>query len=358
MNVGKTVKKLLQQKKSLSFIAEVINSHEDYTLTPTECLDEYYKYMGMVNPTVHTSENLVQMVKDKKKIHLFGATGSGKSYAIKQVANALDIQMIKSYARGEEELVADFSDLPYTEEDILFVLEGDNYYWRKYGIIRNYIRDSVAPFVVITTGKDTPTKNITKHLEQVKSFAPTKEEVADFLSIMEGEEISQYSEIVSRVYERDWHKILRKYKFGTQGETKTLADKEEINAKRVAYLVAKGEATEEDFENCEHPFSFIINWLGYNTPKFFYEDEKAVHNLDLVSFIDQHKYNMKEKYLRGMLMEYKPAQKKSYMKFPPFQKLKKEKKKEKKYTITKYKRKKSQEKTKSVKEELGDMLLI
>lgn len=359
MEVGKRVKKLLGQNKDLEFIAKVINSNRTDKLTPKQCLDAYYRYMGKINPSVKASNNLERLVRQGRKIHLFGATGVGKTYAVQQIAKLLDLTLVMSYARSEEDLIQDFGNLPFEQnEGFLFMLEGDAYYWRKYGLIRKYIQQSTAPFVVITEYKSTPTKNITKHLTQVKMFAPTPQEIADYFSKLDGEHYTPQDTFIKEIYNKNWRIVWRNYKYGKSEDDTPKHQLDDISSKEFVYKLLKGRVSYRDFERCEHPFSFILNWLGYNASKFYYSKARYEYVANLLTWLDKNKYNMKQKYLVNTLIENFPkAEQKSYLSFPPYQRLKEEKK-ESDVVITHDVRAIEENEPKEVEEEIGDFLLV
>lgn len=359
MEIGRRVKKLLGQNITLETIAKIINENRKGKLSPKRCLDLYYQYMGIVNPTAIASNDLEYLIKSKEKIHLFGETGSGKTYLVEQIADLLNKPLIVSYARKEEDLVQDFGNLPFEQDiDAIFLLEGDAYYWRKYGLVRKYIQESNSAFIIITTYKTTPTKNITKHLTQVKKFPPTKEEVAKYFSVFDGKTYTPNDAFIKKIYDKNWYKVWRNYNWGrNKDEYETIEDAESISSKEFVYLLLKGNATYSDFERCEHPLIFILNWLGYNLSNFYVKKSTYQKAMSIVSFVDRNKYNLKQDYLVHFLLEKFPSlEKKGYLSFPPFQKVKEEEK-ESEYEVSKNK-KEAQQNVKKVKEELGDFLLI
>lgn len=359
MEVGKRVKKLLGQQMDLESIANIVNANRQEKLTPKQCLDEYYKYMGMTNPSAKASSDLEDLIKKNAKIHLFGPIGSGKSYLVRQTINLLGLNKIISFARKEEDLVQDFGNLPFEEDsNSVFVLEGDAYYWRKYGLIRNYIQKSKHPFIVITRDKATPTKNITKHLTQVKKFPPTQKEVADYFSVLDGTRYLRQDTFIREIYDKDWRKIWRNYKYGrNKDEYESQKEAEEISSKQFVYLLLKGKAKYSDFERCEHPLSFTLNWLGYNASRFYTNYSTYSKAMQILGFLDRNKYNMKQPYLVHHLLEDFPkAEAKGYLSFPPYQKIKEEK--EDDYAIEQGVRESIQEEPQELEEELGDFLLL
>lgn len=352
-DLGRAVKKWLLQEKNYNEIAEVLNS------TPEECIEAYRSFMGF-SPSYKSSDNLEHLIKTKQKIHIYGGSGVGKTYIIKHLANKLKLQLFVSYPRTEEELVSDFSDYPFQKGDNIFVVEGDAFYWKKYGTIKKYILDSKTAFVIITEGKDTPTKNITKIMNQVKVYPPTRIEVLEWvLSSIDDKEKAK--NIVSNIYDKDWRKVRRNFLYKRK-ETFKSKEKETLDARGVVYKLLKGNTTIEDFDNCIHPLSFILNWLGWNTPNFF-DGQKLRYNMELVSFVDANKYSLRKEFLERVLLKYLPANRKANIYFPPFKRNKEEEKEEKPYDIMSFKKRKaskpkSKKEKKTIKEELGDFLLI
>lgn len=351
-NLGKAVKKWLQQGKDYVFIGNLLKR------TPEECIEAYRSYMGF-RPNFKSSDNIEELILLKRKLHIYGDSGVGKTYLIKKFAEKLELRVFTSYARSEEDLVKDFGDFPFQDGKNIFVLEGDAFYWRKYGVIKRYIQDSKTTFVVITNGKDTPTKNITKLLKQIKIYPPTKKDVADWIKF-----IFQLSkpDLTEEIYDKDWRKVMRNFLYGTREDFKP-DRKEKIDARTFVYRLIKGTATLEDFDKCIHPLPFILNWLGWNTPNF-YRGEKLRHNMEIVSFVDANKYSLGKEYLQNYLLEFLPTNSKAQLYFPPFKRIKKEEIEEKNYEVSKYRKRnvsipktKKEEKV-SIQDEIGDFLLI
>lgn len=339
-NLGKSVKKWLGQGKNIDEISVLLKK------SPEECYSAFQRYMGRT-PISKQDNKLVDLIKNREKIHLYGETGTGKSYLVRQLSNLLGMDMVLSSPRSEDDLLKDFADTPFIEDRMLFVLEGDGYYWRKYGLVKKYIEDSKSCVIIITEKKETPTKNITKHLTQVKKLPPTRSEVMSFLKTyvnnINHDEIIEDS--IEDCYDKDWRKVWRNFRYGKE-ETAKL--KKQIDAKTVAYKIMKGEATLEDFDNCKHPLSFILNWLGYNLHSFYENKNTLLRNLNIVSYVDTNKYNLKKSYLLPLLLEISPMEKKGFLNFPPFKPKKKDEKKveESNYSISLIKQKKVKKRAK------------
>lgn len=353
-NLGKAVKKWRQQGKSFEKIAVLLQE------TPNECIDAFNKYMGLNVRKIKSSINLETLITKNKKIHLYGSSGVGKSFSIEQIAEKLGYQVFVSFPRSEEDLAKDFGDGPFIAEKNIFVIEGDAYYWKKYGLVKRYIEASKTPLVIITNGKNTPTKNITKLLTQVKMYPPTRADVAEWLKSLDGKDSDVY---INLVYDKDWRKVIRNYSLKRKGTTGTNKEKK-IEAKQLAYLLLKGTATAKDFENCRHPLPFVLTWLGWNTPNF-YTGERLRFNMELISWVDVNKHMFSQSYLINALLRYIPTSKKGNFYFPPFKRNKTGKEvKQLDYEISKYKKKKTTTKPKekkpykSIADELGDLLLI
>lgn len=354
------MKKLRLQDIEYSEISTMLNH------TPQECMDAYMEYMGLKKRLSKTSDNLPLLIKKKEKIHIFGKSGVGKTHTVHQLAEEMNLNVITSYARKEEDLAKDFGDSPFEDAPNIFVLEGDTYYWRKYGLVKRYIENSLTPFIIITVGKDTPTKNITKLVKQVKIYPPTKAEVQQWLNDIGMDNVPD--SYVLQVYAKDWRTVKQNVMYGLSDENYTPQETEKFEAREMVYRIIKGTATLKDFDNCIHPLPFILNWLGHNTPNF-YTGYKLEHNMNLVSWVDAHKYDTPESYLRRALLQYLPTNKKGRFQFPPYKRNKEDKKdpiKEeveiqkytKKIEKVKKKPKKKEEKKQTIEDEIGDFLLI
>lgn len=332
INVGKTVKKWLAQGKDISEISAILhNMGHKYSIQ--ECIDAYYDYMGWRRVISERSgAGFIKAVMNREKIHIYGSTGVGKTFTVKSVAKELDLDMILSYARLTDDLVADWGTTPYEEDDKLFVLEGDAFYWRAYGVVKNYIANSKSAVVIITTGKDTPTKNITKLVKQIKIFPPSKDEMQHYILQFDAD----WEGDIDKIYDRDQRITWRNYLYNKN--EKTAPYEGIVDAKQIAYKILKGTATIEDFDKSIHPWHFVLGWISYNAVNF-YSDHKLKNVLSTLAWIDTYKFNYKQRYLIQMLLELPKAEKKGFMSFPPYKsKTKVENKTETKdYVIEKYK---------------------
>ena len=360
INVGKTVKKWLGQGKDIAEISAILHTM-GFKYSVQDCIDAYYDYMGWARVISERSgSGLMKAILNREKIHIYGSTGVGKTFTIKSIAKQLDLDMIVSYARLNEDLIADWGTTPFEENDKLFVLEGDAFYWKAYGVIKNYIAKSKSALVIITIGKDTPTKNVTKLLKQVKIFPPSKDEMQHYILQFDPD----WEGDIDKIYDRDQRITWRNYLYNRNEKTPPYQGV--VDAKTVAYKILKGTATYEDFEKCIHPWHFVLGWISYNAKNFYNEDnlEQVLHAL---AWIDTYKFNYKQRYLIQMLLEIPPADTKGFMTFPPYKpkpKIETDKGKGKDYVIEKYKiRAKPKSKKKIVEDDdefddLGDFMLI
>lgn len=303
-DLGKAVKKLSLQGKSLEYIANLYNSTID------ECFFAYQKFMG-ITPTSKESKELEKLIKNNKSVHVYGETGSGKTTLIKEISSKLGFSIRAVYPKSENDLLTSWGDDPFEELPVIFVLHGDAYYWKKYGLVKKYISENRSPIVIETTDKSTPTKNITKLVVSVKVHSPTRSDVSKFLKSL-GSDTP-----VSEVYDKDWRKVWRNYLYGKKIEPNK---KDKFDAKTMVQKILKGTAQYSDFDDCIHPLSFILNWLGYNAKHFY--DKSLKRNLDIISFVDAHKYNLKLPYLRSLLLQLPRMEKKGELVFPPYKMVK------------------------------------
>ncbi len=362
--LGKMVKKWIGQKKDIFSVCRLLSKTPNFSnLTPEECLKEYSQYIKYFNIKSNTSENVEKLLKENKKLHIYGETGSGKSWLIERVADKLGLNLIKSCPRSENDLLLDFGNFPFEQDtNSVFVMEGDAYYWRKYGLVKKYIEDSVAPVVIITIGKGTPTKWITKLLTQVKVYSPMEDDVVRFIQYI----YPNFDLLnLKNVYSRDWRVVWRNLKYGFSTPQKKLAREEKYDAKTLAYKLIKGTAVYSDFDKCEHPISWVLNWLGYNAVNFW-SGVNLRKNLYKITWCDAHKYETNSDFIKNELLTLIPSVEKGYMAFPPFKKKEEEKKEEKDYKISHYKTRITPKRSKKKKEteytgledEIGDMMLI
>ena len=367
INLGKTVKKWLGQGKNITEVSASINAL-GHKCSIQECIDAYYDYMGWHRIfSERSGDEVIRAILNREKIHIYGGTGVGKTFTIKSIAKELDLDIIFSYARLNENLAADWGATPFEEDDKLFVLEGDAFYWRAYGVMKNYIVNSKSALVIITTGKDTPTKNITKLLKQFKIFPPSKDEMEHYILQFD----PNWTGDINKIYDRDQRLTWRNYLYNKT--EKTTPYEGVIDAKTISYKILKGTATIKDFEKSIHPWHFVIGWISYNA-KNFYSGKKLEKVLHSLAWIDTYKFNYKQQYLVQMLLELPKAEMKGFMAFPPYKnktKVEEDTVKKVDYVIEKYKlnpkpKPKKKGKQKKIVEEddeddfddLGDFMLI
>ena len=335
MNLGKTVKKWLQQGKDVAQITSILNSSgQKYSIQ--DCINAYYDYMGWQRVIPERSgRELVTAIMNRGKIHVYGGTGVGKTFTVNAIAKELKLDIVVSYARLNDDLVADWGTQPFEEDNVLFLLEGDAFYWKAYGVIKDYIKRTKSAMIIITTKQKTPTKNITKLLKQVKIFPPTKTDMLDYILQFD----PNWKGDIDKIYDRDQRITWRNYLYNKADRTPPFEGF--VDAKQIAYKILKGTATYEDFGKSVHPWHFVLGWISYNA-KNFYDEENLKSVLEQLSFIDTYKFNYKREYLIHMLLDIPRADRKGMMVFPPY-KLNKEKKNDKvetkDYTIEKYKKK-------------------
>lgn len=367
INLGRTVKKWLGQGKDIVEISSILTTL-GYKYSVQDCIDAYYSLMGWMRVIPErSSQELVKAILNKEKLHIYGDTGCGKTFTIKNIASELNLDLMVSYATTNEELVADWGTEPYEEDDRLFVLEGEGFYWRSYAVIKDYILNCKSALVIITTKQDTPTKNITKMVKQFKIFTPSKTDMQTYISQFD----PNWDGDIDKIYDRDQRITWRNYLYHTQN--KSAPSEGIVDAKNVAYKILTGKATYSDFEKCIHPWNFVIGWISYNASNFYYDDTlKDV--LNKLAFVDTYKFNYKRRYLIQILLELPTAEKKGFMTFPPYKltpKEEDEKVETSEYVIEKYKVNKPKQKPKSSKrfkqttlideeefDDLGDFMLI
>jgi len=332
-DLGRRVKKLVQQNRfTLTEIARICK-------TPIEdCANAYENYTGkkilasfLIAGNEQQKKNLKNLILKNQKILLFGSHGVGKSSLPRIIAHELNWRIVYSYPRNSDDLVKDFADVPFKVKNTIFVIEADSFYWRSYAVINHYIQ-SKCPVIIIVTEKDTVNKNVLKSLVKLKIQSPNKKDIEIFIR----KKYPDWTGNIDDVYNKDMRITLRKIRFGI--DSYKLEKEEHLDSQQVAYKIMDKKCTQKDIENCLHPFIFILNWLGNNAYNF-YNDMQV---LDDISFVDAHKYNLKKKYLNGMLLNIPRKQKRARMFFPPI-KFKPPKKKEIDWEKRKIRRKKIQQ---------------
>lgn len=345
--IGKRVKKLIGQNKfTMTEIARICNCSIE------ECTNAYESYTGkkilasfLLAGNKRQKNELRKLILNNSKVLLFGNHGVGKSSLPKIIADKIGWRVINSYPRNNEDLLKDFAQLPLQTKNTIFVIEGDLFYWRSYALINHYIQESKNPIIIIVNDKKTVHGTIEKNLVKMKLNSPTKTDVEEFIR----KKYPDWDGNINDIYDSDMRITLRNLKYGFKSRSQT--QEEKLDSQQVTYKILTGKCCRKDIENCGHPISFILNWLGNNVHKF-YEDENV---FDDISFVDAHKYNYKKKYLDGMLLNIPKQQKRAKMSFPP---IKFKPKKEKKKTWTHKKIKKSTpKKQEKILKFTGDMIL-
>jgi len=256
----------------------------------------------LFTPQVQAYKKLENFVLANRFVILYGKTGTGKSFLVKKLAEDLGLRLVVSYARNNEELVSVFIDSLQIGKNTIFVLEGDNFYWRTYAILRNYINKRKNPLIIIVNDFKQINKNISKLGEKIKLNPPTKADIQQYY--------------YNAVYDSNLHVFFRNVKHNTKEQS--IEQTEKINSQKLAYLIFRGKATLDDFKNCKDPFVWTLNWIGYNCYKL-YQGEKLIKNLDLISWIDTHKYNYKNNYLYNLIIEkFIPTYRNASLGFPPY----------------------------------------
>ncbi len=370
-NLGKTVKKWFQQGKDVVQIYSILNS-SGHKCSVQDCINAYYDYMGWQRVIPERSgREIITAIMNRGKVHIYGSTGVGKTFTINAIAKELKLDMVVSYARLNEDLIKDWGTTPFEEDDRLFVLEGDAFYWKAYGVVKDYIARTKSAMVIITTQQKTPTKNITKLLKQFKIFPPSKTDMYDYIIQFD----PNWKGNIDKIYDRDQRITWRNYLYNKADRTPPFEGF--MDAKTIAYKILKGTATREDFDKSVHPWHFVLGWISYNAMNFYNKNGRRLEEvLSTLSWIDTYKFNYKKEYLIHVLLDLPPADKKGMMVFPPYKlnKVKEDKVETKEYVIEKYKKKgvkktkKKPKQTKIVEEsvededdfedDLGDFMLL
>jgi len=305
----KNVKKLVFQNRfTIDEIAKMTKRSVE------ECVEAFEIYTGKKLPATfliagneRQINELRKLILQKQKILLFGKNGVGKSTIPKKLAQELGWRIVYSYPTNNEELLVDFSELPLKTKNTIFVIEGDSFYWRSYGLINHYIKESKNPIIIIVDKSDKVHATVRKQLVTVKLSSPTREDVKKWVE----RKYPDWKGNINDVYDENMRVTLRNIKYGIK--TYKPSKEEKLDAQQVAYRVIQGKATVQDFENCIHPFDWILSWIGYNAYTFYYGTDVQ----DLMSWIDDKKYNFKPDYLRGCLLNLRKPDKRGKLKFPP-----------------------------------------
>jgi len=355
--LGKRVKKLVYQNRfTLPEIACLCNS------TVEECTTAYENYTGkkilasfLIAGNEKQRNQLRKLILNNEKILLFGEHGVGKSSLPRLIASEIGWQIKYSYPRNTEDLLKDFAQLPLQTRNTIFVVEGDSFYWRAYALINFYVKESKNPFIVIVNKKDTVHATVAKQMTPLKLQAPTRKDVEQFVK----KKYPDWQGDIEDIYDSDMRVTLRNILSGIKSFKPI--EEEKLSSQQVAYKILTGKCEKKDFENCEHPFIFILNWLGNNLHKFY----SSVSPSENLSFVDTYKYDYKQKYLNGILLNFGKHDKRAKMNFPPIKFKPKEekedwlhgKKKKTKPKETKEQKKQKEKKQATLLRFTGDMVL-
>jgi hypothetical protein len=336
-DLGRRVKKYIGQNRyTMREISRILDSSIE------ECMMAYESYTGkkilasfLIVGNKRQRENLEQLILQNQKILLYGDNGVGKSSLPKLIADKIGWKIKTSYPRNTEDLLKDFAQLPLQTRNTIFVIEGDLFYWRSYALINHYIRESKNPIIIIVNKKETVHGSVTKQLVPLKLQNPTKADVKEFIE----QKYPDFKGDINDVYDSDMRICIRKILYGI--ETYKPKEMEKLDAQQVAYKIINKKAKREDIEKCIHPYLFVLNWLGNNAHRFYEEYDF----IDDVSFVDSNKYNLKKKYLDGILLNLPKKQNRGKLIFPPI-KYKEKKEKEEDWSSGKKKGKKTKTPTK------------
>jgi len=315
----RNVKKLVYQN---SFSVDEIAKMTKHSIE--ECMEAFEIYTGKKLPASfliagneRQIKQLRKLILQRKKILLFGKNGIGKSIIPKKIAQEIGWRIVYSHPTNNEELLVDFSETPLKTKYTIFVIEGDSFYWRSYGLVNHYIKESKNPIIIVVDDANKVHATVRKQLVIIKLSSPTREDVKKWVE----KKYPDWKGNINDVYDENMRITLRNIKYGIK--TFKPSKKEKLDAQQVAYRVIQGKATFQDFENCIHPFDWILSWIGYNAHTFYFGTDVQ----DLISWIDDKKYNFKSDYLIGCLLNLRKPDKRGKLKFPPrgFKPKKKEK---------------------------------
>lgn len=311
MILGKRVKKLLQQNKhTLNEISYILGESIE------KCVKSYENYYNApIPPSIlivgneRKIKHLKRLIDNGEKILLYGDNGVGKSSAVRSLSEKY--RTVVSYAEKTDQLIKDFGDLPF-KKNYLFVLEAERFYWRGYALLKKYLKDSNAPFIVIVNNKKEVHKSILDLLTPVRFTPPSKQDIEKFLK----KKFPDWKGNIDNVYNKDFRVLLRKVMFDINEDDRR-NEEEHLDSKALAYKILVGKVTPKDIENAKEPLPWTARYLGYNVVNFFYK-KKGREFMDLLCFYDLNKYNFRQDFLKGVLLSLPKREKRGRLYFPPF----------------------------------------
>lgn len=331
--LGKRVKKLVFQNR---FTLEEIGRMLDVPLDV--CVKAFESYYNVPIPSslmivgnVEVRKRLKNYVKNGVNTLLCGPNGTGKSIALKQLANELELDLIKCVPLKQSDLVISFGKGPlFSNNNHLYIIEADSLPKKKYSIFLKYITESERPIVVVAEDKNKIHKRVLKELKVLHFGRPSPTDVEFFLR-----KKYNWEGNIRDVYDKDMRVVLSRVL--NKKKEDHIESEEPISSSVLAFKIASGFAKLEDFDMMDEPLWWVIRWIAYNQRKKFPKNtNKQVSNLRKLAYIDSKKFYFPEKYLECMLLDLETSQRRTRFSFPPWGK--KKPKEEEEEMVTKLKK--------------------
>ena len=315
-NIAKSIKKLVFSNRfTLEDISNLLN------LPIEECTRLYEKYYNSPIPislfivgNLEARMELKESINKGEKVLLTGSNGVGKTSAVRELSQNLDLHLKSCLPLSQSDIVKSFGRGPTNEVDSnMYVIECDSLPKRHYSILLEYVKNSNRPLILIATDKKRVHGNVLKHLKKITFTPPSFKDVEIFLKkkyAWEGD--------INDIYHPDMRIVLERV-INNMKSTKPVME-EKISSETLAFDLSCGYFNKKEFNRLKDPLWFVIRWLAYNQDKKLPKLEDQVANLHKLSIIDTYKFKIDKSYLEEMLLKLKPSPRRARFVFPPFKK--------------------------------------
>lgn len=257
---------------------------------------------------------LLENVKNKVPTLLTGPNGTGKDTSLKEVAEKLSLEIVKSVPLKQRDVVFSFGKGPfYNNNNTLYIIDLGSFPKKKYGILLKYIKETERPLVFEVETKDKIHKKLLNELQHIHFTSPSPKDVEYFLKTK-----YNWNGKIEDIYDEDMRVVISRIL--ASPELKSVQIKEPINSRVMAFNISCGYAKPEDFDNVKEPLWWIIRWLAYNQRKKFPNKTSQLNNLKMIAEIDRNKFYYPPQYIESMLIGLPTSPRRSQFSWPPWPK--------------------------------------